>query len=378
LIDDKVLERTAMFLSRLSDAYLEREEVAEGILLALITKQHCLLIGPPGTGKSAMIEMAARQIQGAQYFRWLLTKFSTPEELFGPVSLQALQNDSYRRKTSGKLPEVNIAFLDEVFKANSAILNSLLSLMNERLFFNDGEPVRVPLIATFAASNELPAGDDEAALQALADRFLMRYEVGYISSSKNKMALLMGDQTQFDPVITLADLDALHAAARQVRFTEEAAEALVAITDGLRGEGIEVSDRRMKQSVSLLQAKALLSGADIVEPERDFGILKHAFWITPDQQSVVARVVVQIANPVEAELEEIARAIRDAAEAAAQEGDIKKKLVIIKRIAISIKHIQRIAEKLSPAAQVKAERLVGQAEEQKKRLTDEALAGVTE
>jgi MoxR-like ATPase len=376
LVNDKVLEKASLFTSRLSKAYLEREETAEGILLSLIVRQHCLFIGPPGTAKSAMIENAAQQIEGAIYFRWLLTKFSTPEEIFGPVSLQALQADSYRRKTTGKLPEAHIAFLDEAFKANSAILNSLLSLMNERLFFNDGEPMRVPLITMFAASNELPAGDEEAVLQALADRFLLRYEVGYITSNKNKMALLLDNQAELEPLLKLAEIDDLHAAAKQVKFTKEAAETLVAIVDGLRREGIEVSDRRMKQSVLLLQAKALLAGADTVEQERDFAILQHAFWTTPDQQSTVAQVIVQIANPAEAELEEMARAIREAAEAAAQEGDIKKKLVKIKQITNSIKHIQQLAAKLPPAAQVKAERLVARAEEMKKKLTEEALAGV--
>lgn len=372
------LEKAHLFVKKLSNAYLEREEVAEGILLSLITKQHCLLVGPPGTGKSAMIEAAAKQIEGACYYRWLLTKFSSPDELYGPVSVEALKNDSFHRKTSGKLPEAQIAFLDEVFKANSAILNSLLSLINERLFFNDGEPSHSPLVTMFAASNELPAGDEEATLQALSDRFLLRYEISYIASNKNKMALLLNDSPEPEPVLALADLDALHADVRQIKFTDKAVEALVAIVDGLRREGIVVSDRRMKQSVLLLKAKALLAGAGTVETDRDFAILQHAFWASPDQQSAVAQMVVRIANPAEAELEEIARAIREAAEAAAQEGDIKKKLASIKRIARSIKRIQQIAEKLSPAVQIKAERLVGQAEEQIKRLTGEVMSGVTE
>ena len=94
-----------------------------------------------------------RRLDGAGYFQWLLTKFSTPEELFGAVSLRALENDEYRRVTTRKLPEAHIAFLDEVFKANSAILNSLLTAMNERVFHNDGTPTQMPLVALFGASN---------------------------------------------------------------------------------------------------------------------------------------------------------------------------------------------------------------------------------
>ena len=118
-----------------------------------------------------------RRIEGANYFQWLLTKFSTPEEIFGAVSLKSLEQDDYRRVTDHKLPEAHIAFLDEIFKANSSILNALLTLINERLFHNGRERVIVPLITMFGASNELP---DEDELTALFDRFMLRFMVDYI------------------------------------------------------------------------------------------------------------------------------------------------------------------------------------------------------
>jgi MoxR-like ATPase len=122
------------------------------------------------------------------YFRWLLSRTSTPEELFGPVSLRALEEDSYRRKTKGKLPEARIAFLDEVFECNSAVLNGLLSVLNERLFFNDGEPTRIPLEIVVAASNEPPV--EREGLEALLDRFLLRYMVSYVREEGSFGALL--------------------------------------------------------------------------------------------------------------------------------------------------------------------------------------------
>ena len=141
--------------SELNAIYFEREEVIRGLLIGLLTRQHVLLLGPPGTAKSMLANDICSRI-GGRYFHWLLARTSTPEELFGPISLKALEADSYRRVTTGKLPEANIAFVDEIFKCNSAVLNSMLSVLNERLFFNDGAPVEVPLQMAVGASNELP------------------------------------------------------------------------------------------------------------------------------------------------------------------------------------------------------------------------------
>src|SRR3990172_9223884 len=162
-------EQLRCIRDELAQTFLERSEVIDGALAALLAGQHVLLIGPPGTAK------------------WLLTKFTTPEELFGAVSLRALENDEYRRVTTHKLPEAHIAFLDEVFKANSSILNSILTLMNERRFHNGRDPIDVPLITLFGASNELPEEDE---LQALYDRFLLRFVVGYVKEDFRFLRML--------------------------------------------------------------------------------------------------------------------------------------------------------------------------------------------
>src|SRR6476620_7309453 len=154
----------------------ERETVIDGTLCAVLASEHVLLLGPPGTAKSALARAIAQAFSG-EYFERLLTKFSTPEELFGPISLKALERDEFSRVISGKLPEAEFAFVDEIFKANSAILNSLLTLVNERVFHDDGVPVRVPLVTMFGASNELPEGKE---LEALFDRFILRFEVNYL------------------------------------------------------------------------------------------------------------------------------------------------------------------------------------------------------
>lgn len=147
---------------------MEREKEVEALLISLLSRQHMLMIGPAGTGKSALSAELAKIVQGASYFQWLLTRFSTPEELFGPVSLKELEQGVYKRNTAGKLPEAHICFLDECFKSNSAILNSLLTLINERLFYNNGQPIQTPLMTIVGSSNEYPEEDE--GLEALFDR----------------------------------------------------------------------------------------------------------------------------------------------------------------------------------------------------------------
>src|SRR5205823_4014261 len=132
--------------------------------------EHMLLVGPPGTAKSALVRLFARLID-ARYFEYLLTRFTEPNELFGPVDIRAFREGTYTRRTERMLPEAEIVFLDEIFKSNSAILNSLLTLLNERRFANGGSTVSVPLLSMFGASNEVPNDDN---LAALFDRFLLR------------------------------------------------------------------------------------------------------------------------------------------------------------------------------------------------------------
>src|SRR5215813_3838823 len=187
----------------LQQMFLERAELIDGALAALLSAQHVLVIGPPGTAKSMLADEFCRRISGASYFQWLLTKFTTPEELFGAVSLKALEADDYRRVTSNKLPEAHIAFLDEVFKASSSILNAILTIINERLFHNGRQVSTVPLLTLFGASNELPEDDE---LLALYDRFLVRFVVSYINEDFRFLRMLESQRAPERTTLSLMEL----------------------------------------------------------------------------------------------------------------------------------------------------------------------------
>jgi MoxR-like ATPase len=156
----KLYEKFKKVEEELNEYFVEREEVVHGLALAILSENNMLLLGPPGVAKSMAVREWRAHIKGANYFEWLLTKFSVPEELFGPLSLKALEEDRYSRITVNKLPEAHFGFLDEIFKCNSGLLNSLLPVLNERKFHNDGISVDIPLLAVIAASNETPEEED--------------------------------------------------------------------------------------------------------------------------------------------------------------------------------------------------------------------------
>ncbi len=288
---ERTLEKLKKIRSDLKSRYFERDDVIDGAFCALLTGSHLLLIGPPGTAKSQLANEICRKITGARYFQWLLTKFTTPEELFGAVSLKGLENDEYRRVTSGKLPEAHIAFLDEVFKASSSILNTLLTIMNERIFYNGTEKVRIPLISLFGASNELPSEEDE--LEALYDRFLLRYVVDYIKEDFRFLKMLnTGNEISEDGVITSEELDSCREEAEMVKLPSNILKLISRIRKELAKKGITPSDRRYKQSVSLLKSRAYLEGRSDVS-EDDLRFLENVLWREPGEKAEIQSVIHQ-------------------------------------------------------------------------------------
>lgn len=278
---ERELEKLKAVISELKSNFHERDELIEGAVCALLTSNHVIIIGPPGTAKSQLANELCSRITGTQYFQWLLTKFTTPEEIFGSVSLKGLENDEYRRVTTNKLAEAHIAFLDEIFKSSSSILNSLLTVINERVYFNGTEKINTPLITLFGASNELPTDEDE--LDALYDRFLVRFVVGYIEEDFRFLKMIQGRDDKNEPTtFSLQELSKLKENVSRVEIPQAVYKILLRIRKELNAKGISLSDRRYKSSVSLIKAKAFINGREMAK-EEDVKILENVLWKDPSE-----------------------------------------------------------------------------------------------
>ena len=278
--------------TELRQIFLERDAVVDGMLCALVAGEHVLIVGPPGTAKSMLAEELCRRIEGASYFSWLLTKFTTPEEIFGPISLEGLEHDEVRRVTAGKLPEAHVAFLDEVFKSSSAILNALLTILNERRFHDAGRARPVPLRTLVGATNEVP--DDEE-LVALYDRFLVRFVVDYLQEDFRFLKMLVLSEPASRTTITSAELDALGAAAAGVLVPDALLHDLAALRRDLSSRGVIASDRRYRASLKLLRAHALLHDRAEVGAD-DVAMLAHVLWTSPDEIPEVEAAITTLAR----------------------------------------------------------------------------------
>lgn len=272
----------------------ERDEEIDATLAALLAREHVLLLGPPGTAKSLLARLLAQAIEGS-YFDWLFSKFTVPEEVLGPISVSQLKRDRYQRVTAGKLPTAEIAVLDEVFKANSAILNALLTILNERVY-HDGTrgPVDCPLELAVTASNELPQDDG---LEALYDRILVRLEVSPIRDDDAFESLLQRNGTASPvPRLERPALEAIRQEVATVTFGPDIAATVSSLRRRLQTEGIRPSDRRWVQVVGYLRAVAWMDGDTEVNDDHLVGLM-NVLWDEPGQRPAIETAILSIANP---------------------------------------------------------------------------------
>ncbi|HQR41441.1 MAG TPA: AAA family ATPase [Gemmatales bacterium] len=268
--------------------YVGRDEVIDLIGLALVAGEHLFLYGPPGTAKSALVREFSSLVQG-RYFEYMLTRFSEPNEIFGPIDIGKLREGVVATVTSSMLPEAEFAFLDELFNANSAILNNLLTVLNERVYRRGAETHHLPLLSLFSASNHLPEDD---ALQALFDRFLIRCQVNNLPREQLPHLLTSGwlleGSRLLQSTITAGDIRQLSSQIRQVSFTAmlpSYAEVVVKVRD----LGIALSDRRSVKILKLMAASAVLCGRTEVVPG-DMWVLRYV-WDREEQIQPLATLV---------------------------------------------------------------------------------------
>jgi MoxR-like ATPase len=293
---NKLRENVNAAIEETAALYHERDVEARMIMTGILAGQHTLLLGPPGTGKSAIVREITSRITSARYWEILLSKFTAPSAIFGPVDVAALAQGTYRQVFDGHATTCEIAFVDEIFKCSSAALNSMLSYLNERVYHPEagGTPIPCPLVSAVCASNEL--GEDEATA-ALYDRLLIRMEVDYLSQPDSFDRLLRSAVT--DPRMSAATRTTVELTELQLAVTTEVPavdlpqpviEAIRDLRSDLRQREIISSDRRWKQAVRVLQAAAWLDGRDHISAD-DLAVLTHVLWDVPTTKATVAKVI---------------------------------------------------------------------------------------
>jgi MoxR-like ATPase len=294
----------ANIIAELKSELPEREVEIDLLVRSIIARSHPLFIGEPGVAKSLLVRQFMAHIDDATLYEVLLAKDTPSDQVLGPVSLAALEKDEFRRITRGKLPEANVAFLDEIFKANSTVLNALLAIINERLFHNDGQTIHVPLWTVVGASNELP-GSDRDDLRAFRDRFGITKMVEHVRTTTGLKQVLdgqllrargegvAGEQTMVNSV----EIEAIQREATEVEVPDNVVKALTELRSRAESENLTISARRLFEGVKLMQAAAVLSGRTEVSVE-DMKVFEHVLWSDPEDHSTAYELTLDYAGEV--------------------------------------------------------------------------------
>ena len=345
-----MLERFKLLLQEMNRGIYEKNTEISLSLLAALAGESVILLGPPGVAKSMVARQLKTAFRDAQSFEYLMSRFSTPDEIFGPVSIQKLKtSDTYERAVEGYLPTADVVFLDEIWKAGPAIQNTLLTVINEKIFRNGNREMHLPLKLLVAASNELPAKGE--GLEALWDRFVIRIESRPIKLEKNFRAMLLESHADFSRstralghadfsgstgVLGHADF-ADNADSSDLKITgeeyaewaekickigvkEEVLDAISAIRKSLRAVNVDeaaerrniyVSDRRWKNIVRLLRTSAFMQDREEVDI-CDLLPIYHCLWQEPEERDAIRSIVIRaLFSPFAEKLVEMKNALAE-------------------------------------------------------------------
>ena len=299
-----VKKQISSLLKKMNEGIWEKEQIIALSLLCSVAGESIFLLGPPGTAKSLVARRLKEIFKDKISFEYLMSRFSTPDEIFGPVSISKLKNeDVYERRTEGYLPSATIVFLDEIWKAGPAIQNALLTAINEKIYQNGTETIHLPMKGLIAASNELPKEDE--GLEALWDRFLVRVVSNCISNEKTFYKMLQQRQLAAvniseDLCITNEKYETWQRQIESIEIPETILKMITLVRGGLKeiskGENVApfdyyISDRRWKKIVHLLQASAFLNDRSCIDLS-DLYLLVHTLWNQIDCIMVVWKLVV--------------------------------------------------------------------------------------